>query len=150
MDITKPMEEHFINRTKKHIECVNKYAQKIGYAFPNHDIDKFEKDLKKSYIILTWCSFRKKPIPSEFRNMLFGAMSKHYKTNKHHPEYWNDINDMDEESLIEMCCDWCAMSEEYHNSPIEWADNHIDIKWKFNEKQSYFIYKTLNKLWNEK
>lgn len=150
MDITKPMEEHFINRTKRHIDCVNKYAKMFGKEFPNHDSDKFEKELKLPYIILTWCTFRSKPLPDKFRKLLLNSMKKHYENNKHHPEHWNNINDMDEESLIEMCADWCAMSEEFNNSPIEWANNTVGVKWNFNEKQIYFIYKTLEKMWSNK
>lgn len=150
MNITKPMEEYFKNRMKRHVERVNKYANVVGYSFPNHDIDKFEKDLYSSYVILTWCSFRKQQIPIEYQNKLKYVMNKHYKSNKHHPEYWDNINDMDEESLIEMCADWCAMSEEYNNSPLEWADDNIDRRWKFNETQTYFIYKTLERMWGKK
>lgn len=150
MKITKPMEDYFKSRTLRHINCVNKYANMVGYSFPKHDIDKFEKDLYSSYVILSWCSFRNKEIPAENQDNLKRAINKHYKSNKHHPEYWKDINDMDEGSLTEMCADWCSMSEEYGNNPLDWADEHIGKKWLFNEKQIYFIYKTLERMWNKK
>lgn len=149
MNITKPMEEYFKNRMQRHVERVNKYANKVGHSFPNHDADKFGNTLYKRYVVLTWCSFRKQPLPERDYDSYISAMKLHYEHNKHHPEYWDNINDMDEESLVEMCADWCAMSEEYINNPMDWADDNIDRRWKFNEKQTYFIYKTLEKMWGK-
>lgn len=147
MNITQPMVQYFNNRTKRHIELVNYFANKVGYKFLDHDKDKFEDKNKDAYTLLSWCSFRNIDIPTEDKVHIDNIMKNHYKVNKHHPEHWNNISDMDEESLIEMCADWCAMSKEYHNDPINWADDHIGIKWDFSETQIYFIYKTLNKMW---
>lgn len=147
MDISIPMTKHFTNRTKKHIELVNYFAKKVGQAFPNHDMDKFNKDMVNPYTILTWCYFRNMPIPPEHQKDIENICKKHYQSNPHHPEHWSDIKEMDEKSLIEMCADWCAMSKEKHNDPINWADDHIGGKWDFSETQIYFIYKTLNKMW---
>ncbi len=147
MDISTPMIQHFTNRTKRHIDLVNYFAKKVGYSFPHHDEDKFSNELKNQYILLTWSYFRNLPIPSEHQDDVEKAWKKHYSSNKHHPEYWSNIQEMDEESLTEMCADWCAMSKEKHNDPINWAEEHIDSKWKFSETQIHFIYKTLNKMW---
>lgn len=149
MEITRPMIQYFNNRTKKHIEYVNYFAKKVGYSFPNHDSDKFNSDLTNPYIILSWCSFKKQPLPTKGYDELINAMKSHYATNKHHPEYWENIDDMDKESLIEMCADWCAMSKEYNNDPFNWADNNINIRWSFNDKQIKFIYNTMNIMWSD-
>lgn len=53
------------------------------------------------------------------------AWKHHYENNSHHIEYWYDWNnsickDMDLESIIEMLCDWLAMSDYFHSSTLEW------------------------------
>lgn len=32
----------------------------------------------------------------------------HWKNNRHHPEYFKDISNMEELDIIEMVCDWYA------------------------------------------
>lgn len=150
MNINNAMMDYFEKRTKKHVDCLNKYAQKVGYTFPNHDKDKFEKDLYEPYVLMTWCTFRKQAIPTEDLPKVKYVMAKHYSNNKHHPEHWENIEDMDTESLVEMCADWCAMSEEFKNDPFDWADNTVDSRFLFNETQTYFIYKTLERMWGKK
>lgn len=149
MIINQAMISHFNNRTKKHIELVNYYASKLGKSFPNHDIEKFDDSMKNAYIIVTWCTFRNMDIPSEDLEMIQETMKAHYNNSKHHPEYWENIEDMDEDSLIEMCADWCAMSKEMKNDPFNWAEHTIGYRWDFSEKQIYFIHNTLNKMWSD-
>ena len=148
MQITNPMIQFFNNRTKKHIELVNHYANKVGYSFPNHDGDKFSEQNKDSYTIMSWCCFRDIDIPEEDKAKIDNTINTHYKNNKHHPEHWSNLKEMDEEALTEMCADWCAMSKEYKTDPMNWADDHIGTRWDFSETQIYFIYKTLNKMWS--
>lgn len=47
------------------------------------------------------------------------ALWRHYDKNKHHPEHW-DGQDMDEVSVLEMLCDWMAMSIKFNNTPQEY------------------------------
>jgi hypothetical protein len=48
---------------------------------------------------------------------------------------------------MEMVADWCAVSEERGNSPIDWANEKIGIRFKFSKEQVNLIYDLLNKIW---
>lgn len=56
------------------------------------------------------------------------AWIHHYRNNPHHPKYWVDEEsnipkDMDLISIIEMICDWEAMSMKFNGSTLEWYNN---------------------------
>ena len=81
----------------------------------------------------------------KMENLLNKATHHHVTINDHHPEFHypgnkkdlllsnskdrddplqNKIIDatiMPMNDMAEMVCDWCAMSEERHNSPMDWA-----------------------------
>jgi hypothetical protein len=98
------------------------------------------------------------------------ATFHHVKNNSHHPEYWdifltkNPINSKDRDKpsdivvdgtlmenqfVVEMVCDWCAVSEERGTNPFDWAKSNINNRWKFNSHQEELIYNVLNALWGE-
>ena len=156
--------EKFDERTHAHIDRVNKYAKKIGKEYPHHDEDKFN-ELYDGYSLM---SKNKEDITKEEQAMIDDATFKHVINNEHHCEHWVDPKDiegfsrdnptphgcldcskMPESALEEMCCDWCAMSEEFNNTPFEWYKKNKDTRWHFNEEQDKFILDTLHKLWDE-
>lgn len=152
-------EQEYMDRTKKHIELVNKYALKIGRAYPNHDHDKFGS-LLEGYKL-----YSKPDKTEEEQKLLNDCTRQHIATNMHHPEYWSDVDltkfsrenptvckayTMPYNALREMCCDWAAMSEELGNTPFEWADKVINVRWFFTKEQVDYIMKTLEYLWNDK
>ena len=79
--------------------------------------------------------------------------------NRHHPEYWDVLTDKQEKKLvdgtkmpkhaiIEMVCDWGAMSIET-GKPLKagiksWAKKNINVRWKFTNEQEKFIYEIIN------
>lgn len=152
--------DRFIERTEKHISRVNKYGAILGIEFPNHDWDKLNTKLLRGYSLMS-----KENLTQEERKLIDEATLFHITNNEHHPEYWTttDITGFTRSNpnpngiieatrmldlpLIEMCCDWCAMSEEFNNSPFEWFDVVNGIRWKFTEKQEDFILETLERLW---
>ena len=102
------------------------------------------------------------------------ATLHHVLENNHHPEYWlkdkytnkeleiinRDDRDRPPKELLDctsmpftylssMCADWLAMSKERNNSPIEWADKNINVRWEFNDNQIAFIYSILNTFWKQ-
>lgn len=156
-------QKKFDERTHAHIDRVNKYAKKIGRSYPNHDSDKFN-ELYAGYSLM---SKNKEDITKEEQAMIDDATFKHVINNEHHCEHWVDPKDiegfsrdnptphgcldcskMPESALEEMCCDWCAMSEEFNNTPFEWYEKNKDTRWHFNEEQDKFILDTLHKLWD--
>ena len=100
---------------------------------------------------------------------------KHCKQNKHHPEYWDcsleknpdligtdrdkvegicttpvDATKMDKESMTEMVCDWCSVSEERGNSPKEWFNKNNNKRWVFDKYQQKFIKEVIKKIWKRR
>ena len=154
-------QKKFDERTRAHIERVNKYAKKIDREYPNHDSDKFN-ELYDGYSLMS-----KDNVTKEEQALIDDATFKHVRDNEHHCEHWVDEKDiegfsrdnptphgcldcskMPKSALEEMCCDWCAMSEEFNNTPFEWYEKNKDTRWHFNEKQDKFILDTLHKLWD--
>ncbi len=137
-----------------------------------HDKSKFIEPEYTPYLYITWNYKCKQEGTSfifsdEMQVKMNNASEHHIKNNKHHPEYWSNQNtnlinkinrDKPPDEIINvtrmpldyiacMCADWMAMSEELENSPIDWADKNVNIRWKFTKEQSDFIYKILNEIW---
>ena len=98
----KEMEEFFQERTRKHIERVKKYCEKI-YLFDTeifdgliergevHDQSKYEDPEKEPYVYITWdykCKYDgiEFEIPEEIQDRMNEASNHHVLHNKHHPE----------------------------------------------------------------
>lgn len=158
-------EQGFRDRTNKHIALVNKYANKLGLKYPNHDKDKLDT-LYKGYINLF--KSQSELLTEEEEKLVDAFTYIHVVTNEHHPEYWTDdvligftrknpipngpidVSKMPFQYIAEMCCDWCAVSEEMGNTPFEWFDKINQKRWKFSENQQEQIIKLLEALWEEK
>lgn len=108
--------------TDKQIEYVYQYLQiQKGYKGLNKDV--FEEYLRKHFKL---------------------AFEHHYANNSHHPEFHKNLDDMSELDLIEMICDWTAMSQELkqdNGSAKVWADKCIGDRFMFNEKQKKSIFR---------
>ena len=56
------------------------------------------------------------------------AWKHHYVNNPHHPNHWVDdngnIRDMDLKYIVEMLCDWQAMSIKFNSNTIDWYTNN--------------------------
>jgi hypothetical protein len=125
---------------------------------------------------ITWNYYCKdKGIPFTITPELMRAMNvatnHHIKNNPHHPEYWVKdksvnlvpitdrdkfdptamptikIDNMDLDYVVEMCADWCAMSEEKGTSPYDWASKVLGKRWQFNASTTKRIYEILGKMW---
>ena len=99
------------------------------------------------------------------------ATVHHVTNNAHHPEHWTDqkealINKEDRDKppkeivdatkmpdihIAEMVADWSAMSEELaKNTPKEWADDNVNVRWKFTDHQKDLIYELISVAWKDK
>lgn len=158
--ITDELVAKFKERTLKHISLVNKYAEKIGKSFPEHDSSKLG-DLLEPYSL-----FMKEDKSTAEEELLDLATLIHIRNASHHPEFWTDTNlegfkrknpnphgiidatQMSNDALEEMCADWCSMSEEFKNSPMDWFNKVNGTRWLFSSEQQRFIRETLLKMWN--
>jgi hypothetical protein len=164
----------YLERTFNHIDRVIKYGKKINKDYTDHDRDKLTVDkIIIPYIFMNWQKNNDNTIiiPDEIQKGIDTATRCHILANSHHPEYWDDeakentkgftrkdpnpngiydATKMPNEALDEMCCDWCAMSEEFNEkTPKDWADKTINKRWKFTDKQKEYIYNMLKKLWKK-
>ncbi len=182
--LTEEMRDHFVKRTNRHIQLVQKYCGIIEEAFPEmegiiergevHDASKFEEPELTPYIWLTWrykCEDegRECKLPEGMKEEIDKATEYHILHNAHHPEASQGrttdlINKKDRDAppdsmvdatgmstldLGECLADWCAMSEERGNTPLEWAENNVNKRWEFTDTQCDEIFHILETIWKE-
>ena len=138
----------------------------------NHDKSKFSEPEYTPYIYIGWY-YKKKgegveyEYPEDMKQQVIDASTHHVLNNPHHPEYWDKnlkpsdaINDKDRDkpsgelvdattmpewAIAEMCADWQSVATERGTtSTREWADNNVNVRWKFNENQVDLIYNLIN------
>jgi len=134
MNYTKEMEDWFNERTRRHIELVQKYANLIAEYKPevfgdlveiveNHDASKLNDESERvPYIFLSWnyhCKDLKKDfvLSDSLKEKTHEATMHHVINNKHHPEYWAgetaQINKDDRDAVTKELVDATTMPELY-------------------------------------
>ncbi len=138
-----------------------------------HDSSKFEDPELLPYIWLTWrykCKDDGIPcvLPEGMEDKINEATEHHIQNNAHHPEFHqpqtDTVNESDRDAppddptdatsmprldIAECVADWCAMSEERGNTPREWADKNINIRWLFDSQQVSWIYEMIDAVWGD-
>jgi len=162
---TKKMKDFYYKRTEKHIGLVVKNMEKLAEKFDlkpkemmdrakAHDKSKYGGVEFEPYVWLTEFH-RCKNCGEDFKypkgvEKYVGRATKHHvEKNRHHPESHKDINSMSKLDIIEMVCDWTAMSQELGQnggSARGWADKNVGTKWKFNDENKKFIYQVITDL----
>ena len=61
------------------------------------------------------------------------AIELHWENNEHHPEHFNDINDMPLKARREFVCDCCARSVQYGTDLISFMETRLNERFHFNE-----------------
>lgn len=67
------------------------------------------------------------------------AIQLHWEKNPHHPEYYKTPLDMSKIDIMEMCCDWHARSQQYHNDFLPFVEERQKNRFHFPE----FMYKEI-------
>jgi len=139
-----------------------------------HDQSKFKAPEIEPYIYTTWkykCEADgvEFECPKEMEDKMVEATEHHIKNNPHHPEYHCDQSDnlintddrdkppeemidatkMPDLDISEMCADWMAVSDEKGSSPKTWADNNVNVRWKFDDAQKDLIYELIDAVWDK-
>ena len=126
MDSAKLLCEYFIrnNDLDTALEIL-----KISFA---HDISKSNKDefLGMSHMIND--------------NQKQKIIKLHYERNKHHPEHWKNLNNIDEISIIEMSIDFFARSLQFGTDPVEYVTKEDRNRFNFPKEVLQKIIKYLN------
>lgn len=79
------------------------------------------------------------------------AWEHHYNQNMHHWDWWAKSGNKDAMGLnfvIEMCCDWAAMSMKFGGDAYHWYLKQKDIK--LGERQKEWVVNILKKLYGIK
>ena len=96
-----------------------------------HDNSKLEDDefslfckipLKKDSFTTSTCD-----IDESLKN----SIELHWKNNRHHPEHFKNVNDMNEVDILEMCCDWHARSIQYHTDFLSFVKIRQENRFHF-------------------
>lgn len=159
---TEEMYDYFIERTHRHIMRVrnnidiilNNYnglcKRRIEQIKQDHDISKFSKEELDGFVLLTH-KYRldQSDIKDDFKfvdnhNILIrNAWEHHKQNNPHHPEHFGCMEDMGLYELIDMVCDWAAMSQELNNGLRSWFLKVRQEKFKFTNQQEFTIDKLI-------
>jgi hypothetical protein len=163
-DPTPEMFAFYERRTNQHIERVHRclalmaeatdHADELNERGRVHDASKFGAEELVPYIWLTEfhrCRRNREPFayPAGMENRVRAAVEHHMTTNRHHPDFHSHPNEMSDVDLIEMVCDWTAMSQEFDQdggSAREWADRTIGERVQFNDDKRRFIYDMIDLL----
>ena len=163
-DPSQEMVSFFVRRTNEHIDrvrrclalmaSVTEHGVELNERGRIHDASKFGPAERIPYIWLTeFHRCRNEGVPFTYPDgmleLVRAAINHHMTTNRHHAEFHADPNDMTEVDLIEMVCDWTAMSEEFGQdggSARGWADRTIGKHLHFNADRAAFVYQTIDLL----
>ena len=127
--------DYFKEQSDSNLDWVLSTVDNLIYA---HDTSK--------YGIVEWEAYRKNFYPvdeeeKESNRALFEkAWEHHYMNNLHHWDYWHATNSEDKmplEFVIEMCCDWAAMSMKFGGNAYNWYKSQTDIV--LGEKQQKWV-----------
>ena len=105
-----------------------------------HDASKFSEPERIAYTLIAWRYHLKNQgklfeYDNHLKQTVITGWQHHIKHNSHHPEYHKNPNQMSLLNLIEMVCDWVAISE---GNSQAWATENMP-KWHF----SYAVQKKI-------
>jgi hypothetical protein len=164
IDPTAEMVAFYERRTSEHIERVRRclallaqvtdYGEELLERANVHDASKFGPEERVPYVWLTQyhrCRRNGEPFqyPEGVADSVKRAIRHHVTTNRHHPEFHDDPNDMSDVDLIEMVCDWTAMAQEFDQdggSARGWADKTVGKRVAFSAEKRRFIYQMIEAL----
>jgi hypothetical protein len=163
--ISNEMEKIFIARAKLHRLLVKKNLLMMqGYLdlspevlikrAQSHDLSKYKTSERLAYTWMTWMYYCKNhgiafEYPTGVEKIVQQGWQHHITHNAHHPEAHDDPNNMSNLDIVEMVCDWTAISQENDSdnaSCFSWASANIDKKWNFSAAQKNFIFATIHEL----
>lgn len=78
---------------------------------------------------------------TQLNELMRKSIELHWKNNRHHPEYFKDINEMSELDLMEMCCDWKARSLQYETDFLDFVKTRQENRFHFSDKVFQKIWK---------
>ena len=152
----KIMKEHFANTNKN-------LSMEIYFRALAHDESKLKNPEFEPYVWRYWRAKWNKDGKVDTRfSMIFDekptfkdqyirdAIVHHVNHNRHHPEWHLDHDDMTELDLIEMVCDWYAVSEEFNSSIDDWVAYVVPRRYHFSADKLSTIHQLISILQQQK
>lgn len=153
----------FRKRTSLHIQRVRdniylwqdkhtEFFEELSTRALDHDKGKFFEPELTPYIWLTWenhCLINNISLKLDetIKYSIAHAISHHITKNRHHPEFYSNPDNMTKVDLIEMVCDWKAISQEMgEKSPIDYANRVLGKKFHFSPEKCEEIKKIIIEL----
>lgn len=68
-------------------------------------------------------------------------IEKHWENNRHHPEYFDNVEEMSELDIIEMVCDWYARSMQYNTDFLSFVKSRQENRFHFPDEMFKKILK---------
>ena len=164
MQPTPEMLAYFERRMKEHIERVRRCLTLMAHVTDCgeelierakvRDASKFGSEERIPYVWRSEYHRRRRngepfEYPEGIAKQVERAMHHHVTSNRHHPEFHADPNDMSDVDLIEMVCDWTAVAQELGQdggSARGWADKTMGKRVAFNADKRRFIYRVIEEL----
>lgn len=132
----------------------------FSWNIEHHDIVKFSAYEWPGYVWLSWYYKEKDegrtPEPPEgYKQLTRDAWEHHAKSCSHHPEFWAttwapdqkealEVSYMPAPCVVEMVCDWHAMSQELGGSTREWFESQNKKRWLFTPDTERLIQRVID------
>lgn len=160
--------DNFIEYRANHVALVQRIGSVVfGIDISDHDKDKIEADGEE----LNLFSLRNSMLNGTYhphkadRAKLKRLVGKHVKSQKHHPEYWDDsitARNFDDENppqvnahkmpkryLLEMVCDWCAVALKLNKPLFNWYNKTCigkNARFLFTDNQKEYIIECISRV----
>ena len=160
--------DKFIEYRANHVALVQRIGSVVfGIDISDHDRDKIEADGEE----LNLFSLRNSMLNGTYhphkadRAKLKRLVGKHVKSQKHHPEYWDDsitARNFDDENppqvnahkmpkryLLEMVCDWCAVALKLNKPLFNWYNKTCigeNARFLFTDNQKEYIIECISRV----
>jgi hypothetical protein len=138
-----------------------------------HDAFKWVDPENTPYVLLTWRYEQRRKgldleLPDSIKDAIHEATFHHIKNHRHHPEFWcdtvtdkslnKDNRDKPSGEIVDgtkmpltyvaaMVADWMAMSEELGTDPKKWANDNVNVRWRFTYEQVDLINYLIQNVW---
>ena len=160
--------DNFIEYRANHVALVQRIGSVVfGIDISDHDKDKIEANGEE----LNLFSLRNSMLNGTYhphkadRAKLKRLVGKHVKSQKHHPEYWDDsitARNFDDENppqvnahkmpkryLLELVCDWCAVALKLNKPLFNWYNKTCigeNARFLFTDNQKEYIIECISRV----
>lgn len=99
-----------------------------------HDDSKIDEDEMESFLELKVKNKCFKNANSCLNDYEKQRIAVHWNKNRHHPEFFSDVQDMTDMDIMEMVCDWAARSKQYGTDLVDFAVTRQANRFHFPEE----------------